>query len=145
MAQTPANWVEVPEFNNICKKLIQKYSDKFGAIDQEIIVAYVCDNKSRSPKKKSLYKIEPQVPPASFTNSKTWVITMFNDDWDKDQQHKIAMVYSILLRLNPADPGKVAPLDYADQEEMLDALGPKWFDRKDLPNILEQRIDDISR
>lgn len=141
MPQTPASWVEIPEFVTLCRKIIQKYSDKFTGINPEVIVAYVCNNKSRPEKKKTLYKIDPQVEPVSFTNSKTWIITMFQDDWEKDMAHKLVMVYSILLRLDPLDPGKVKPLDYADQEEMISAFGSHWYDRSDLPNILEERIN----
>jgi hypothetical protein len=55
------------------------------------------------------------------------------------------LVFSALQRIDTEKPGKIKPLDYADQEELVTTLGANWHERGDLPDLLTDDIDFIER
>lgn len=141
MAQTKPVWVEAEDFADMAAKLVEKYPERFGEIDVDQIIAYVCMNKDRPEGKTKPYEMCGSVPPESFTNSKTYFVKMFNDVWDRTRVQKLALVFSALSRIDPSNPGKVKPLDYSDQEEMVNNFGANWHEREDLPDLLSENVD----
>jgi len=141
MAQIQPIWNESEEFINMAGKLIEKYVERFGDIDVDQIIAYTCVNKDRPDGKTKPYDMNGSTPPESFTNSKTYFIKMFNDVWERTNEQKLALVFSALSRIDPTNPGKVKPLDYSDQEEMVNNFGANWHERGDLPDLLGVSVD----
>jgi len=141
MAQFKQEWLEVDEFADMAAKLVEKYPERFGEVDNDQIIAYVCTNKDRPEGKKKPYDISGSTPPESFTNSKSYFVKMFNDVWERTENQKLALVFSVLNRIDTDNPGKIKPLDYADQEEMVHNFGTNWHERGDLPNLLEKNVD----
>jgi len=134
-------WIEIEEFATMAAKLVEKYPERFGEVDIDKIIAYACVNKDRPEGKSKVYDMSGSVPPESFTNSKTYFVKIFNDVWEKTDEQKLALVFSALSRVDPTNQGKIKPLDYADQEEMVANFGANWHERGDLPNLLGRDVD----
>jgi hypothetical protein len=145
MAQVPPEWEELPEFADLLAKMIAKYPE-FDGIDATKIIAWACTNKdkpeSKEGKKVKSYDMSGTVPPESFTNSKWYFVKLFKSDWEvKTEEQKLWMAISVLDRIDPAQPGKVLPLDYKDQSRMVRTLGADWEERGDLPHPLKTTIE----
>ncbi len=141
MTQTKPNYEEIDEFATMAASLVEKYPERFGDIDIEQLVAYSITNKDRPEGKTRPYDMSGSTPPESFTNSKSYFVKVFNDVWELTREQKLAMVFSALSRIDPSNPGKIKPLDYADQEEMVTNFGANWHDRGDLPDLLNSDVD----
>ncbi|MHA2279486.1 MAG: putative metallopeptidase [Promethearchaeota archaeon] len=141
MTQVKPEYVEIEEFNNLAGRLVEKYPERFSQIDVDQIVAYVVVNKDRPEGKTRPYDMTGTTPPESFTNSKTYFVWVFNDVWERTQQQKLALIFSALSRIDPANPGKVQPWDYTDQKEMVKNFGADWHERGDLPDLLGADVD----
>lgn len=141
MAQILPEWVEIDEFKTMSAKLVEKYPERFAHIDVNQVIAYVCVNKDRPEKTKKPYEMGNTLPPESFTNSKTYFVKVFNDVWERTEQQKLLLVWSALRRIDDTNPGKLRPLDYSDQEEMVNTFGAHWHERGNLPNILTDDVD----
>ena len=102
---------------------------------------YVCVNKDRPERNHKPYEMAGSTPPESFTNSKSYFVKMFYDVWDRTDEQKLALVYSVLQRIDPQAPGKIRPLDYSDQERMVSTFGANWHEKGDLPNLLTSSVD----
>ncbi len=145
MPQILPHWVEVPEFIEMANKIVEHYPQLFSEIDLSQVIAYACINKDRPEKNKKPFEISGSCPPESFTNDKTYFIKMFQQVWDRTENQKLALVFSALSRIDPKQPGKVKPLDYADQEAMVESFGAHWHERGNLPNLLTDDVDLESR
>lgn len=137
-------WAEIPEFTNLVEKLIAKYPERFSSIEPDWFVAYGCVNKER-PKDSSKppYDIEGETEPKSFTNTKKYFITVFQNDWDgRSEESKIAIVFAALSRIDQDNPqsGKILSYNYKDQDVMVRTFGPDWHLRGRLPNLLKDEI-----
>jgi len=140
MAQIKPEWEEIDEFAKIIGQLVEKYPERFAEIEPDSIVAYSCINKTRPERNKQPYKISGASPPESFTNTKTYFVKIYHDVWERTPQQKIALAFSALSRIDTENPGKVRPLDYADQENMVATFGANWHERDDLPNLLTDNV-----
>ncbi len=141
MTQQAPQWVEIEEFTTMAAKLVEKYPERFGETDIDQLIAYACVNKDRPEGKSKPYDMTGAVPPESFTNSKSYFVKMFNNVWERTEEQKLALVFSVLNRIDPTSPGKIKPLDYSDQEEMVNNFGANWHERGDLPNLLGRDVD----
>jgi hypothetical protein len=141
MAQIKPVWLESEDFADMAAKLVEKYPERFGEIDVDQIVGYVCMNKDRPDGKTKPYEMAGSTPPESLTNSKTYFVKMFNDVWERTPNQKLALVFSALSRIDATNPGKVKPLDYSDQEEMVSNFGANWHEKGDLPDLLSGNVD----
>ncbi len=140
MPQTKPEWEEASDFKVLASKIVERYPQDFCDIDIDQIIAYVCVNKDRPDGKKLPYAMSGTMPPESFTNSKTYFVKMFQEVWDRDEVHKLVLIYSVLCRIDPVNPGKVKPYDYTDQEIMVKNFGANWHERADLPHLLKDNI-----
>jgi len=141
MAQIQPVWNEVEEFMEMAAKMIEKYPERFGEVDVDTIIAYVCMNKDRPEGKTKPYDMTGATPPESFTNSKAYFVKMYNNVWEQTRTQKLALVFSVLSRVDTTNPGKVRPLDYSDQEEMVNNFGANWHERGDLPDLLQENVN----
>lgn len=141
MAQIIPQWVESDEFHTMAMKLVDKYPEHFSEIDANQIVAYICVNKDKPESKNKPYDMTGTVPPESFTNSKTYFVKICNNVWERTDSQKLALVFSSLCRIDPSNPGKVKPFDYSDQTVMVNTFGANWYERGDLPNILNDDVE----
>lgn len=140
--QIVSQWEEAPGFIDMAIKLVKHYPEQFHQIEELLdkIVAYVCVNKERPATNKKPYTMSGETAPESYTNSKSYFVKMYNEVWDRSEQQKLALVFSALNRIDPEVPGKIKPLDYADQEIMVKTFGSNWHDREDLPHLLKDRV-----
>ncbi len=141
MAQIKPVYNESEEFAEMAAKLVEKYPERFGEIDVDQIVAYTLMNKDRPDGKSKPYEMTGTTPPESYTNSKTYFVAIYNNVWERTRSQKLALVFSTLSRIDPTSPGKVKPLDYSDQEEMVSNFGANWHERDDLPDLLSGNVD----
>lgn len=144
MSQVVPQWAEIPEFNTLMTKIIDKYPDRFHKVQPEWFVAYGCTNKERPEKsKKPIFDMEGETEPKSFTNTKKYFITMFQQDWDgRSEESRIAIVFAALSRLDLDEPenGKVLSYNYKDIDVMVRTLGTDWHLRGNLPNLLTDKV-----
>lgn len=144
MANVAPQWEEIPEFVEMVDKLVSKYPERFSKIQSDWFVAYGCVNKDMPQNgSKPPYNIEGETEPKSFTNSKTYFVTVYQSDWDgRSDESKLAIVFAALCRLDPEDPssGKVISYNYKDQDVMVRTFGPDWHLRGKLPNLLKEDV-----
>lgn len=141
MPQEKPQWEELAEFNQIAEKLIAKY-DELGNLDVSKMIAYSCTNKTRPEGKGKLYELTAEKEPVSFTNTKSYFVTLFQEDWaSRSEAERALVVLSVLLRIDPEEPGKILPLDYKDQSVMVNTFGANWVENSTVPNILDKRIE----
>lgn len=142
MTQLKPEWVPLDEFSIFAAKLIEKYPERWGEIEADKLVAYACTNKDRPEGKVKPYDMSGCAEPESFTNSKEYFVKVFQTDWEsRTREQKIAIVVSVLSRIDVTNPGKVGPLDHRDQNVMIRTFGIDWYDRGDLPDILKDDIE----
>lgn len=141
MVQILPQWIVCEEFNLMAKQIVAKYPERFSDIDLDQVIAYLCVNKDRPERSRKPYDIGGILPPESFTNSKNIFVKIFQDVWERTHEQKLALVFSALNRIDPESQGKVKPLDYQDQEEMVATFGANWHERGDLPDILKQDVE----
>lgn len=141
MAQVPAEWEEVPEFVDMCRRLVDKYCDRFAHIDPELIIAYICTNKTKPESKAKLYDMSGESEPEAFTNSKKYFIKMFHDTWEAlPEENRLLLAFSALSRIDK-DTGKVGGYDLHDQALMARTFGVDWAIKGGAPNILRDDVD----
>ena len=144
MSQIKAEWEEIPEFMTMTEKLIEKYESELGHVDTDSIIAYKCVNKTKPESRTKLYDMSGQSEPQAFTNTKKYFVTVFHDVWDNlDESNRLLLVFSALKRIDSENPesGKVAGCDLHDQSFMARTFGVDWLTRRDVPNILDNRVD----
>lgn len=140
--QTKPQWEEIPEFNQLAEKLVEKYPERWSDVDVDRVVAYVCTNKERPQSKQKLYEMAGETEPESLTNSKTYFIKLFQEDWEgRSRNGKLKIVASALGRIDPENPGKVLPYDRKDQNFMVKTFGLDWEQNDDGPDILEESVE----
>jgi hypothetical protein len=140
MVQILPDYVVCEEFSQMAKQIVAKYPERFSELDLDQLIAYLIVNKDRPERSRKPYTIKGESPPQSFTNSKTYFVEIFQNVWDRTQEQKLALVFSALNRID-LEAGKIKPLDYQDQEEMVSTFGANWHERGDLPDILKQDVE----
>ena len=139
--QMPPEWEEIAEFSTMAAQLKEKYIERFGEVEIDLIIAYGCTNKDRPEKKAKLYEMSSLPEPESFTSTKQYFVKMYMSDWSaKEDNQKLVLVCSALERIDPANPGKVGALDYRDQNVMVRTFGVDWPDR-DVPHLLKEDVE----
>ena len=115
----------------------EKYPERFAHIDAGQLVAYGCVNKDRPDGKLKPYEMSAEKSPESFTNTKQYFIKLYMKEWEIfSTELKQWYVFSALTRIVPDKPGKLAPLDYSDQAVIVRTIGPDWYKKQKLPNLL---------
>lgn len=141
MAQVPPEWEEVPDFMNMAKQLIEKYPERFAHVDPDLVVAYICTNKTKPEAKAKLYDMSGESEPEAFTNSKRYFIKMFHDTWEAlPEENRLLLVFSALSRVD-RETGKVGGYDLHDQALMARTFGVDWALRGGVPNLLRDDIE----
>jgi len=143
MAQIPAEWKEVEEWDSYVKQLIEKYPEQLGHVDPTTIIAYKCINKTKPPGKSKSYDMSGQTEPESFTNSKKYFVKMFSDTWDlMDEVNRLWLIFSALKRIDPEKPGsgKVGSFDLHDHAMVIRTAGADWETSSRVPHLLNDNV-----
>jgi hypothetical protein len=141
MSQTAPVWEELPQFVAIARDQIAKNPHLFDHIDPNLIIAYGVSNKQRPASRTKLYDMSVQKAPEVLTNTKKYIIKFFMSDWEaRPSNTRCWIVCEILHRIDPENPDKIKPYDYAALQFMVGQLGPAWQDRTDLPDIADGRL-----
>lgn len=142
MSQIKPMWSPLDEFVVMAAKLVEKYPERWGAVDVFKMIAYACTNKDRPEGKVKPYEMTGATEPESFTNSKQYFVKLFASDWEsRTEEQKLTLVASALERIDVDNPGKVGALDHRDQAVMLRTFGIDWHDRRDLPHLLNDDVE----
>ncbi len=121
MTQQKPQWEENEEFGVIVQKVISRCDNEFSHIDASQIIAYNCTNKERPPGKDKghSYEMSGTVEPESFTNSKTYFVKMFRNEWEANSdEQKLLLVHSVLCRIDKENSGNVGPLGFARRSHL---------------------------
>jgi len=143
---TKLEYGELKEFSTVAKSLIKKFSDIFTVTDEDAFVDKIkCVailNKEREDK--DPYTIKGVADPIRMFCTCSYVVTVYNEDWNNyTDSQKHYLVFSILRRipLVDSDEGKLIPLDYKDDALMVRTFGPDWLVNTELPSLLTSNVD----
>jgi len=146
MAQSLPEWEEIPEFNSIARKLVEK-TPELSHVDSDIVIAYKCTNKTQPKSKQLPYDISGQGNPEAFTNSKKYFVKVCYDIWDNmPVNNRQVLVLHALKRIHPEKPdsGKVVGCDLKDHTDIVRTFGVDWAVSTNVPDILNERVSLIS-
>jgi len=137
----------LPEFERLtqweqmAKRVVNKYPERYGHVDLSKIAAYVITNKDKIETAYP-YEMATDKLPMRLSNPYDYFVWFKTTElWhDKPQNIKVALVVSALSRIDPEKPYAIAPWDYKDQNVMVKTFGPLWSENCDIPNILEDDI-----
>jgi hypothetical protein len=143
---TKLEYAELKEFNNIAKSLLNKHTDIFPLSDIDTFTDKIkcvsIINKSRDDK--DHYTIKGVADPIRMFCTCSYVITVYNEDWENytDNQKQL-LVFCILRRipLSDSEDGKLLALDYKDDSLMVRTFGPDWLTNNELPSLLTSNIE----
>lgn len=145
MAQIKPVWEEIPKFIKMANQLVEKYPERFGNIETEWLVAYGITNKDKPERNTKPYEMSGIAEPESFAcQPRKYFVKFYMSDWEgRSEVNQMWVVFSALSRLDRDEPGngKVAGFDYKDQATLIRTLGPDWYGRGDLPNLLSDNVD----
>jgi hypothetical protein len=142
MSNTPNQYEELNDFNQIAERLLDRYPEIFSDRKIDKIAAVSLLNKDRSEKKKQIWEIKPVVPPITLFCHKEYVVTFYASDWiSMSDEHKALAVADVLLSISSEGQGKTVPFDLKDHSVMLRTFGVDYLSRPDIPNILDRNIE----
>lgn len=130
------------EWEDIAKKLVDKYPERWGHVDTSKLVAYVITNKENNEEKGRPYEMQTDKLPMRLSNQYDYFIWFKHpDDWnEKPMNIRIALVISALERIDPDKPFSIGPLDYKDQSVMLRTFGMSWATNPEIPDALKTDV-----
>jgi len=147
MAQVKAQYAELKEFNTIAKKIIEAQDEIFPSVDIDEflkkIKAVVITNKDRK-EGSDYFKVHTVKPPMSLFTEVTYVIELFQSDWDTmEDTTKEWIVFCAIRRIptDSEDDGKVLGLDYKDDHLIAASVGVDWQLKDDLPKLTDPKSD----
>jgi len=132
---------KLDEWEDIAKKLVDKYPERYGHIECNKLVAYIITNKEKTDIARP-YEMQTDKLPMRLSNQYDYFIWFKHpEEWhEKTDNIKVALVLSALDRIDPDKPYGVGPLDYRDQSLMLRTFGYGWAYNEKIPNALENDI-----
>ena len=146
MAQQEKVYVEVTEAKDIIEKLCEKYPDELWAVRPKTIITLGVENKKRPESSTKLASVTPlksatkALMMINNVNAR-YVIELFWNDWNEwNNAQKIAVIFHELIHIDH-EVGKTVKHDVEDFRMIVDKLGVDWFNDKDLPNLLVEKVD----
>ena len=129
------------EWEDIAKKLVDKYPERYGHIDVSRLVAYLITNKEPVDKARP-YEMQTDKLPMRLSNQFDYFVWFkCREDWeDKPHNIRVALVLSALERIDPDNAFNIMPLDYRDQSVMVKSFGIGWNENSEIPDALERHV-----
>jgi len=146
MSQTEKLYEVITEAEEIVKQLKEQYPDELWAIRPEIITVLGVTNKDRpknSKKLASVRSIKGTTKALMVLNrvNTRYIIELYCTDWNTwSKAQKESVIFHELLHPD-YEVGKIVKHDVEDFQIMIDKLGCNWFGNKDLPSLLETKVD----
>ena len=142
MASIKPSYEEVPEFNVIAKKLVDKLGQLFPGVDSQIytdnIKCVAINNKEIDSTDEIFHKIEGIGNPLRMFCEIGYIVVINLQQWQElSEARKNKFVLQMLKRI-PTDTepdGKVLPLDFKDDGCLVRSLGPDY--------LLDETIDPL--
>ena len=140
--QVTAEFEKLQEWEDIAKKLVVKYPERFDHVETSKLVCYVITNKDLTDNARP-YEMQTDKLPMRLSNTFDYFVWFKHpSEWhDKPDNIKAALVFSALERIDPDKPFAIAPLDYRDQSVMVRTFGIDWMCQKDIPNMLDEKVE----
>lgn len=146
MAQAEKTYEEVTEVREIIQDLCDKYPDELWAIRPNTIITLGVSNKERPKSSKKLASIRPlkgSTKALMMINNVEvrYIIEVYWSDYNEwSNSQKVAVIFHELLHIS-SDIGKTVKHDIEDFKIMVDKLGVDWFNDKELPNLLNEKVE----
>lgn len=140
MAQVQCEFSRLNQWEQLAKKLIDKYPERFSFLDPSTFVAYVITNKEKKDYAQARpYELQVDKLPMRLSNQFQYFVWFKHpDDWnEKPDNIKVALVISALERIDRSNPENILPLDYRDQSIMVRTFGINWANNPTIPNALD--------
>jgi hypothetical protein len=144
MAQSKKEYEALDEFQDLAKKITDKYPDIFFDVEIDEVRAVAITNKQRPQTRDNLWEIMPVKQPVRMDCKYGWYVVVHLSDWDAlDERQKKLLVANALCALPEGDDkeGKTVPPDYKDYGLMLRTFGVDYLTNDDSPDILSTDVD----
>ena len=140
MAQAEPVWELLKEADDMVAKLVQKYPEKFGHIDPEVIGCAAIGGKTKPEGQTWDAKLGGIREPEALWSKKTYCSQFYKSTWDTyDARQRAAMLFKLLVRIPDESNGKVLPEDLKDCYCLVKAFGPDYMKNPSLPDLLDQK------
>lgn len=143
--QTPKQYEEVTEAQEIIEQLCKKYFKVLWAVRPNTVKVLGISNKERAKDNKVLAKIIPIRPPEKavlkmYDIPVRYIIEMYWKDWREwSLQLRQWIVFHELLHIS-AEMGKTTKHDCEDFRIMIDKVGTDWSHADALPDLLHEDV-----
>jgi len=122
-----------PEVRQIAIRLKDKFPDKFGHIELELVAFMEVSGNSKFAAKVIRVK-----PPHSLLMAESYIVYVLEKKWETlaaPQRHLV--IYHELIHIpDPFGQGSLIDHDIKDFKEILQKYGVDWYHNKELPDIL---------
>jgi len=146
MAQSEKIYEKIPEAHEIITELAAKYTDELWAVRPDMVTVLGVSNKQRPKGSKKLASIRPikgatkALMQINNVNTR-YLIELFCDDWnDWTRAQRVAVIFHELIHIDH-EVGKCVKHDIEDFRIIVNSLGTDWFNNKELPNLLDAKIE----
>lgn len=146
MSQKEKTYEEVTDAKDMVKSLCEKYPNELWAVRPDTVIVLGINNKERPEKNTKLAACNPikgvnRALMMLHNIGVRYVIEVYWSDWNKwTNKQKLALLFHELMHIDN-EVGKTVRHDLEDFRMMIDKLGVDWFDNKDLPNLLDTKVD----
>jgi len=146
MAQSEKIYSTIPEAETVIKELCEKYPDELWQVRPDMVSVLAVENKKRPEKSDTLARVVPikgvEKALMQINNVNTrYVIELYWSDWNEwGQNLRQWIMFHELLHICK-DIGKTVKHDCEDFRMIIDKAGVDWVNRKDLPNMLLEKVD----
>lgn len=143
MAQSQKEFEALDEFEDLAKKIAEKYPEVFYEVDVEEIRCVAITNKSKPEKKDSLWEVVPVKQPVRMDCKYGWYIIVYLSEWNSlTEKQKKLLVADAMCALPKGDEkdGKVEHPDYKDYAVMLRTFGVDYIFNDDAPDLLDTDV-----
>ena len=140
MAREKAHYIEVEEFPQMVRKLIDLNPEKFGHIDPLVLRMVAITNKEPS----YVWKVQPvKNPVAIFCKDVRFIVKVFQSIWETySEDQKGLVILDMLLSLEPdEEEPKIIPFNLSDHADMIKTFGVNYLDNPEIRNLFGKSVE----
>lgn len=147
MPQTKPEYERLEDYNELAKKLVERYPDRFFGIDVNRIRAYEITNKDRPESSTKLFEIQAVKMPLLLDCPYSHYVVVHSSDWlSMTEAHQLLLVAQTLCAIPLDENGemvteKVNTFDMKDFSPMLRTFGTDYLVKEDVPHLINEEVE----
>jgi hypothetical protein len=140
MPKAEPQWKFATEADEMVKKIIQTYPERFSHIDPDQLGCAMIEGKDPPDSQDWDCKINGITAPEQLFSKKTYVLHFFRSTWEKyDKRQRAAMLFRQIVRIPEEFDGKLAKEDLKDCRCLVKAFGLGYMNSPKLPDLLDAK------